>query len=71
MAERNPNIPSERRMEVEERTNFNEDEANRRFAEKQAKIRDTDGDIPNQESAVPLDADERHVSESVKRDNKN
>jgi len=40
MAERNPNIPSERRMEVEERTRINEDEANRRFAQKQAKLQE-------------------------------
>jgi hypothetical protein len=40
MAERNPNIPSERRVEVEERTRINEDEANRRFAQKQAKLQE-------------------------------
>ena len=38
MAERNPNIPSERRMDVEDRTRIDEDEANRRFAEKQAEL---------------------------------
>lgn len=36
MAERNPNIPHERRMEMEERTRIDEDEANRRFTEGQA-----------------------------------
>lgn len=38
MAERNPNIPHERRKEMEERERYNEEEANRRFAEKQAKL---------------------------------
>jgi hypothetical protein len=38
MAERNPNIPSERRQEMEERTQINEEEAKRRFAEKQSRI---------------------------------
>ena len=40
MAERNPFIPSERRQEMEDRTRVNEEEANRRYAEKQAKLRD-------------------------------
>lgn len=39
MADRNPNIPSERRMDMEDRERFNEEEANRRFAEKEAKIK--------------------------------
>ncbi len=38
MADRNPFIPSERRQDVEGRTNIIEDEDNRRFAEKQAKL---------------------------------
>jgi hypothetical protein len=38
MADRNPFIPSERRQDVESRSNINEDEANRDFAEKQAKL---------------------------------
>ncbi|GEM_PF-3292160 len=38
MADRNPYIPSERRQDVEGRTQINENEANRQFAEKQAKL---------------------------------
>lgn len=38
MAERNPNIPSEQRQEMEERTRIDEDDANHQFAEKQAKM---------------------------------
>lgn len=40
MADRNPNIPSERRRDVEGRTRIDEDEANRRFAEKQARLQE-------------------------------
>ena len=43
VAERNPNIPGERRMEMEERTHIDEDEANRRFAQKQAKLQEQAG----------------------------
>jgi len=51
MAERNPNIPHERRREVEGRTRFNEDEANRRFAEKQAKVAAADSAFEEARSA--------------------
>lgn len=39
MADRNPYIPSERRMDVEEKERFNEEASQRQFAEKQAKLK--------------------------------
>jgi hypothetical protein len=51
-------------MEVEERTNYNEDEANRRFAEKQAKVEATPSEIPDRESAASFYAEETRKSES-------
>jgi hypothetical protein len=40
MADRNPYIPAERRMDVEERENDTEEQDNRRFAENQSKLRE-------------------------------
>ncbi len=51
MAGRNPNIPHERRRGVEGRTRFHEDEANRRFAEKQAKVAASDSAFEEARSA--------------------
>ncbi len=46
MAKRNPNIPSERRQEMEERTEIHEERANRRYAEKEATIKEKSGADP-------------------------
>lgn len=65
MAERNPNIPSERRREVEERTSFNEDDANRRFAEKQSKLSKTPNNLPDLK--IPSSPDETDTTLSEEK----
>ena len=62
MAERNPFIPSERRQEMEERTRFNEEEANRRYAEQQAALR---GDAEAQELPVQPAAPQSETEETT------
>jgi hypothetical protein len=54
MADRNPNVPSERRRDVEDRARDTKDEAaNQRYAEKQAQIAKDDApfDVAQSEEA--------------------
>jgi hypothetical protein len=65
MAERNPNIPSERRMEVEGRTRINEEEANRRFAQKQAKLQEQADTFAD--GASDKEAQEEELADAIAR----
>ena len=47
MADRNPFIPSERRMDVESKENFTEDEATHEFAENEAELHEESADYPH------------------------
>ena len=53
MADRNPNIPSERRADVQTRENNNEEENTRHFAEKQAKLREQGEATPDKADHIP------------------
>ncbi|GAB4456048.1 MAG: hypothetical protein OHK0029_13290 [Armatimonadaceae bacterium] len=58
MADRNPNIPSERRMDMEDRTEIDEKESQQRYAQQQAKL-----ERENAES--PLDDEEAREKKGV------
>ncbi len=53
MADRNPNIPSERRADVQTRENDTEERDNKRFAEKQAKLREQGESNPDKAEHTP------------------
>ncbi len=53
MANRNPNIPAERRMDMETRDTDTEEQDNRRFAEKQAKLREQGETNPDKAEHLP------------------
>jgi len=58
MADRNPYIPSERRQDVETREKDTEEMDNRRFAEKQAKLREQGDPDANKVEHTPGKTDQ-------------
>ena len=57
MADRNPYIPSERRQDVETREKDTEEQDKRRFAEKEAKLREQGDPDTNKPEQTP----DKHV----------